>query len=250
MLDNVPATGTPTPVVTTAGKVTTTIDAVLDALDKTPPTVKVTRPGALFATSTALTVAYAGSDAVSGVVNYDVQYRVAAWNGAFGAYRTLAAGTTAKSKTITGLIGHEYCFRVRARDHAGNVSAYSPDKCTVVPLDDRSLQATTGGWSHIAAARAFAATETKTTTAGAQLLLSGAHVDRIALMVTTCSTCGSVAIYVSGGLWRTVSTHASTTHYRVLLLPGTFSLHIARIALKSASPGRQLLIDGIGIARN
>ena len=74
--------------------------------------------------------------------------------------------------------------------------------------------------------------------------------DRIALMVTTCSTCGSVAIYVNGGLWRTVSTHASTTHYRVLSLPGTFSLHIARIALKSVSPGRQLLIDGIGIARN
>lgn len=55
--------------------------------------------------------------------NYDVQYRVDD-----GAWATIRSATTAKSLSLTDRAGgHWYSLRVRARDNAGNTSAYSPE---------------------------------------------------------------------------------------------------------------------------
>lgn len=55
--------------------------------------------------------------------NYDVQYRVDD-----GAWTTIRSATTAKSLSLTGRAGgHWYGLRIRARDNAGNTSAYSAE---------------------------------------------------------------------------------------------------------------------------
>jgi Fibronectin type III domain len=218
--------------------------------DATAPTVSVTSPTRLFQLSTTIHVAYTAvdSDSPSGV-RYDVQYRVATWNSGFGSYATLLGNSTATSASIGATPGHEYCIHVRARDTAGNLSAWSKDACTVLPLDDRALSAITTGWSRITASSAYRGTLTTTTTNGAKLRLIGAHTDRIALVVMTCTSCGKIAIYLNGTYWRTVNTWASATHTRVILLPGTFSLRTATIVLANVSAGKRLIIDGIGIAR-
>jgi hypothetical protein len=212
--------------------------------DTTPPAVTMTAPAARFQLSTTLTPSYTATDAGTGVASYDVAYRVASWNGGYGAYTALT------TQHLTGSPGHEYCFHVRAYDYAGNVSAWTPDKCTSIPLDDRSLATATSGWTRLASTADFARTVSKTTTNGAKLQLANAQVARIALVVTTCSTCGSVAIYLGSTLWKTVSTTTSATHYQVIELPGSFSERTATVVLKDVTAGKQVLIDGLGIARD
>jgi len=216
--------------------------------DATAPHVTITSPTRLFQLSNRITLSYTASDADSPTgITYDVQSRTAASNAGFGSYTDLAHTTTARSLSRTGSPGHEYCFRVRARDAVGNVSPWTPDRCTVVPLDDRAMASITSGWTRTTASAAYRGTLTKTHTAGARLRLTHAQADRIALVVTTCSSCGRFAIYLNGSLWRTVDTHSAATHYRTIVLPGTFRLGTKTIVLKSLT--RYLLLDAIGIAR-
>jgi hypothetical protein len=226
----------------------TTADVVIDG---TAPAVTLTAPVNLFQVTNVLTVSYSATDALSGVADYDIRYRSAVWNGAFTSYNTSLQHQTVRSKSLGGSPGHEYCFSVRARDRSGNTSAWTADRCTVVPLDDRSLKSVAGTWSRTTttSTAAYLGTLTRTTTVGSRLQLAGAHVDRIVLVVTECSTCGNVGIYLNGVLWRTVGTHTSASHYRVIVVLPAFSLRITTIELRDALTGRQVVIDGLGIAR-
>lgn len=65
----------------------------------------------------------------AGLKSFDVQYRVGN-----GTWKTIRAGTTATSLTLKSRAhGHWYWLRVRARDNAGNVSAYSAGRRIWVP---------------------------------------------------------------------------------------------------------------------
>lgn len=223
-------------------------------LGRVTPSVVVRSPYRPFQLGKTLTVTYTASDTGGpGVASYDVRYRVAAWNSGFGSYRYPAAWqrTTSTSETISGSAGHEYCFSVRARDTSGLVSAWSAPRCTALPLDDRSLTVvTSGAWTRGKAPGYYHGTYTKTKTYRAKLRRANAQLDRLALVVTRCSSCGKVAIYLNGHYWRTVSTyHARTQHKVVLTLP-TFRLRTATVVLKAVSKGRLLLIDGLGVTRN
>lgn len=60
-------------------------------------------------------------DSLSGIADYDVQYR----DGAGGTWTNLAISTTNTYTRFVGLDGHTYYFRARACDNAGNQSAYA-----------------------------------------------------------------------------------------------------------------------------
>lgn len=66
------------------------------------------------------TVAWAGSDATSGIATYDVQYK----DGNGGAWTNWQANVNVTSASFNGIVGHTYYFRSRARDTAGNVEAW------------------------------------------------------------------------------------------------------------------------------
>ena len=219
--------------------------------DAAAPTTTLVTPATPFQVSRTVTANYTATDALSGVASYDVRYRTAVWNAGFGAYSYPISWqhTTATSKSLTASLGHAYCLSVRARDHVGNLSAWSAERCTTLPLDDRSLAATTSGWTRLASGSAFQGTLTRAFASGTALRLNSAHTDLLGLVVTTCSTCGNVAIYLNGVYWRTVSTHSSTTHAQVILMLPRFSLRIASVTLKKASSGGQAIIDGLAISR-
>ena len=64
---------------------------------------------------------WSGSDNLSGVATYDVQFR----DGASGVWTNLLTNTPDTYYRFVGQNGHTYFFRVRARDFAGNQSPYT-----------------------------------------------------------------------------------------------------------------------------
>ena len=103
-------------------------------MDTVSPSSSATSPATTISLSFA--VSWSGSDGLSGVASYDVQYRV----GSGGAWTDWLLGTTSISETfdpasaVSLVRGETYYFRVRAHDTAGNVEAYpsSPDTSTYV----------------------------------------------------------------------------------------------------------------------
>ena len=100
-------------------------------IDNDAPTASVTSatPGC-----SSINVAWSGSDAASGIANYDVW--VSTDGGDFVPWRAI---TTDTSGAFTGVVGHTYRFDVQARDLAGNLqsgdrsdakSAVAPSPCT------------------------------------------------------------------------------------------------------------------------
>lgn len=97
-----------------------------------------TRPWARMSTSyrsgTTVKWTWTGADTrlqthTSGLKNFDVQYRVDS-----GSWSTIRSGTTALSQTLSGRPhGHWYGLRVRSRDNAGYVSAFSAELRIWVP---------------------------------------------------------------------------------------------------------------------
>ena len=217
-----------------------------------PPTVAVTGPSNSFQLSGYVTTTYSATDAYSTIGSYDVRYRVVSWNGALGQYVDPSGWqkTTRTSETLVGTPGREYCFDVRARTTSGTLSAWSPDHCGAIPLGAGALSMITSGWVRGTGSAYYLDAYAKTTVFGAELRLGVAELDRMALVVTRCSACGSVAIYLNGVYWRTVSTYGATTKHQVILLQPTFSLRKATIVLKDVSKGKQLIVEGLGLSHN
>jgi len=118
-------------------------------IDTTPPSSEVEELPKV-QTSTTFTVSWEGSDALSGIRWYDVQYKKD--NGPWIDWLT---HTTRTSEQFAGERGHTYYFRCRAQDNAGNWEDYGeadtytrvnsppetpsnphpPDGATDVPID-------------------------------------------------------------------------------------------------------------------
>ncbi|MCD6291099.1 MAG: hypothetical protein J7M34_11395, partial [Anaerolineae bacterium] len=98
-------------------------------VDRQPPVARITGPDAhTFIPD--FTVSWTGWDpgGGSGLTTYDVQWR----QGLDGVWNDWLSGTTETSADFHGTQGYLYGFRVRARDAAGHVSAYSSPKWVIV----------------------------------------------------------------------------------------------------------------------
>ena len=112
------------------------------------------------------------------------------------------AATTATSATFTAWSGYTYCFAVHARDTAGVRSYSTAETCTAIPLDDRSLTRSSG-WTAGTGDAYYRSTYLRSSTYGAKLTRTGVVARRIALLATTCPTCGSVKVYWGSTLLKT-----------------------------------------------
>ncbi len=72
-----------------------------------------------------------------GVASYDVESRRAAPGGSLGSWsRVVSAGSEARWTTSKLSPGSEVCFRARARDAAGNTTAWTTARCSSLPVDE------------------------------------------------------------------------------------------------------------------
>ncbi|HET6967557.1 MAG TPA: hypothetical protein VFI44_04720 [Ornithinibacter sp.] len=215
-------------------------------VDAARPTASLTAlPSATLTTSIRLT--WTGSDSGgSGLSRYDVRYRRAATGSGLGSYTYPSSlqATTARSGTLAATAGHQYCVSVRARDIAGNVGAWSAERCTVVALDDRSLSAGRG-WSRGTSSSYVFGTWTRTTTSKASLTRSGVSARQVGIVATTCSGCGSLDVWVGGTYAGRVSLAATSWRPKqVKWLPTFSSTRTGTVTVRSTST-RLVVVDGL-----
>ncbi len=106
------------------------------APDTTPPTAALATLPALQLTQDLLSTKWSGSDQGRGVQSFDVQ--VSDNGSTWIDWYTWAVGTSA---SFTGQSGHTYCFRIRARDYAGNLGSWTTaSRCTTFYADTVSGQ--------------------------------------------------------------------------------------------------------------
>lgn len=220
-------------------------------VDTKAPSVALTAPTAAFTLASSLHVTWKGSDTGSGVAKYQLRYERAPYNGGFAAwvYPSSWQSLTGSYVTAAGLAaGYDYCYSVRAVDKAGNASAWTASRCTAIPLDDRAL-ATSTGWSRQTGSAYYLGTATASSSLNAKLTRTSVALKRIAVLATTCSTCGKVAVYVGSVLVGTVNLASSTTHNKVLFSFPVFSLRTVTVTLKVVTSGRLVRVDGLGVSR-
>lgn len=217
--------------------------------DSTAPVVSTAAlPAAALGASVGLR--YAATDSGAGVASYDVRYRRAAFNAGFGAltYPSTWQATTATGRTTTATAGSTYCFSARARDVAGNTSAWSAERCTATPLDDRALAASTG-WTRATSTASYLRTVTSTRASGRTLSRTAVRARRLSLVATTCSGCGTVGVYWNGTLLRKVSLNAAGTAYQhVIALPDFGAVRPGTLVVKTLNTGRTY-VDGVVLSR-
>jgi hypothetical protein len=218
-------------------------------VDTVAPSVTQSDPTARFTLATRATLAWTGSDAVAGIASYGLQWRRAPYNGDFGAWSSSVSLTPAThSKTYSSLTrGATYCYHVDATDKAGNTSAWTPQHCTAIPLDDRDL-ADAGSWKPVSASGYFMGTAMATKVKGDSLAVTGAKFKRIAVVAKKCSACGQIGVYVGGVLKAKLDLHAATTSRALLTLP-VMALTTGTVKLKVLSSGKLVQIDALGLSQ-
>jgi hypothetical protein len=195
--------------------------------------------------STSITPTFTATDALNGV-SYILSHRKAAYSSGFGAYTVV---NTARPVAVPLTRGYTHCFTVRAVDRVGNTSAATPEQCTAVPLDDRSLTRSTA-FAAITGTGYYAGTAVRATAVGATVTRTGVASPRqLSVVATTCPTCGTVDVLFNGVRVGRLNLAASTTTYkRVLTLPA-FTARSGTVVVKVTSSGKPVVIDGLSMRK-
>jgi len=220
--------------------------------DVTPPAVSVGRwaPYQTGVANVAIPLTVRTADAGTGVAVMESRDRTAlAGTNRFSPWsdsvwhdpsdRSVLDGGTSDART---------CVEVRARDGAGNWSAWSAERCSTWLTDDIDMM-WSPQWRRTDRPGWFNGTFAHTTARGASLTTSTSRAVRtLGLAARTCPTCGSVALYVGSHKIRSISLARATTGRVVVVLPRFTKAISGKVRLVVTSTGRLVVIDGILIS--
>jgi hypothetical protein len=222
-----------------AASVSWTVDAAAPSVSLTPPTSPVL--------GAALTLRWTGTDTGgAGVDSYDVRVRYASPYGAFTAYSQPAAWQGLRTSALNLKLsqGYTYCYAVRARDKVGNLGGWSTERCATSVLDDRALSVSTGVVRGTSTAYTYGTYSRATATARA-FVRTGIQARRLAVVVTTCATCGSIDVTHAGVYLGRISLTSTTTRVKqVRWLPLQSTTRTGTVTLRTVNT-RLVLIDGL-----
>ncbi len=223
-----------------------TVTASFDSSDTTKPTAKLTKPSATVTFSKSIQLQWQASDTGgSGLDDVDIRVKSAKFNAGFGSFTQPASlqHLTGTTKTFTGQAGTSYCFSVRARDNAGNVSSFSAQKCTMIPVDDHTMTASAGWTRQSGLSGPFLGTLSNTSKGGATLKLSSVHAKQLGVMVKMCSGCGTFQILIGTQSLGFGNTDGSG--FAVFTTAAFSSVRIGNIRIKNVTASRKIQIDGL-----
>jgi hypothetical protein len=221
-------------------------------LASSPAVVRLTSPTDAITRVGTTTVTWAAPVSSSAVVSYTLRYRRASVWGSFNAWTT---PTSWQRLTTTRIVvalapGYTTCFQVRATNRAGQIGPWSPTLCTARVLDERSATAVSARWTRMTGTVYYARTALSTTRHAAAWALGPVTVSRVAILATTCPTCGVVSVYVGTTRIGTVSLARPTTGNQQLITLPRFTPRKAKVTIVVSSPdGRLVRLDGVGISR-
>ncbi len=198
--------------------------------------------------ATTFNVGWNATDRLSEIATGTVRVRAAAWNGGFGAFSYPLLDSAAKSVAFNGAPGRTYCFSSQATDEVGNLSAWSGERCTTTPVDDRALKMAKGfkranGGAH------YKGTYTVATKKGATLTLKNVHASRIAILVTKSAKGGKIQVFFGKKNLGTYSLKG-TGLKKLVAQKSLGGPKVGTLTIKVVSPsGKVVKIDGVIAAK-
>jgi hypothetical protein len=219
--------------------------------DGDAPETTLTKPTGTWTLSASVPVAWTATDGAygSGLASTQVVRRAGGFNLTLGAVSTWKAAATATPTTYSGSHGTTYCFKARAKDVAGNVDAYTAERCTAIPLKSGHM-VYSKGWTAKSSASVYSGTLRTTKTKNASVTRTSIKAKQIALVAAKCGTCGTVKVYWNGTYKKTVNLAASTTKRKqVVPLLSFGSVTSGTLKLVVASSGRIVSIEGLGVSK-
>ncbi|HYN35871.1 MAG TPA: FG-GAP-like repeat-containing protein [Actinomycetota bacterium] len=220
---------------------------VVDGLDLTPPTDNALKNLPTFQRKKRFKVSWTESFPDGGAT-YELEVRSAPFDDGFGDFASVEIDPAMLSTKFTGKVGRSYCFRVRATDNIGNYSNYSDEKCTAVPLDDRSLVGQ--GWKRKSGKGYYLNTYSLQSNKNKSLNLTDVFTLRVALVATKCPDCGKVRIKIGNEPPEIVNLKGNKKQKkRILPLPLFGQLEHGDVRITIVSDDKRVEIDGLGLAR-
>ncbi|MFP5351074.1 MAG: GH25 family lysozyme [Actinomycetota bacterium] len=215
--------------------------------DRTAPDVpRVTKPQRERSLASTIAVAWT---AVEADARYDVRYRAAPHGEGFGRSLSLRSGIATTEAQLDAEPGTAYCFSVRAADAAGNVSAWSAERCTTTAVDDRSLRASSG-WTRGTGRVHYLRTFTKASRRATRLTANDAMVRGISLVAQRCPGCGRVAVLFNGRRVGAANLDARRTlSKRVIRIADLGRVRTGKLEIVVLSSGAPVKIDGLVLTR-
>ena len=219
------------------------------SIDTIPPTVtapleQIDVPNKITSTTVPVKLTWSGSDA-SGIAAYELETST---NG--GGYVRDTTVMTQTLKTYALTIGSRYQFRVRAKDTAGNWSAYQYSQSLTAGMTDEKIFSPLGGsWARYSWASAFGGTAITSSFAGDWVQLSFTGRD-VALVAPTFSTGGRANVYCDGTYMGLVDLYASTTSGMNTVFWCRFAqstAHTMKIVLEGTSGRPRFDVDAFAI---
>jgi hypothetical protein len=215
------------------------------AVDTTAPVARMVKPSKRLQLGRTIKLKWAATDTGSGVKDYTVQMSTTRYNRPPGSFRSIGSltNTTRTSAKLRKKYGATYCFRVRARDNAGNVSRFSGKKCVTLPVDDPKATASPG-WTRKTGQPTPSHTLSVATKHGRTLTLSNVRARRVGVVVRTCKGCGTATLLFDGHQVATAhlgSRHAKTT---VVLAKAFRKTRTGTFVVRVASHGKLVQVDG------
>src|SRR4029079_1945358 len=97
----------------------------------------------------------------------------------------------------------------------------------------------------------YRSTNVRSIRQGATLTRTGVHARRIALVATTCASCGSVRVYWGSTLLRTIDLRSATRVNRKVIPVATFaSLRSGTLSIRVGSKNAPVIVDGMVLRRD
>lgn len=217
-------------------------------VDATPPSAGTSAPGVV-TWSTKVPFTWSATDS-SGIATYDTQYNIAVWNAPFTGWRAWKTATTTTSATLAGTYGRTFCFRVRAKDRAGNYSPFTAQRCTSVPVRALSL-AYSARWTRPLNAAYWTGEAFTTNLAGQNATLANVQAQHMWLVATKCPSCGALQVRWNNVVIGGVNLAAPTTQHHVLIPIAAWAAPKAgTLRFYVTSPnGKPVIIEGLAVLR-
>ena len=155
-------------------------------------------------------------------------------------------GTTAAGATFTGSPGSTYCLSARATDASFNTGPWGDEVCTAIPLNETAL-ATSGKWAEKKANGTYLGDYILSSKKGATLTKTNVQARSIALIATTCPTCGTVSVVWKGRVLAKIALTSAVTIKDVLIsVAGFNTAQTGDLKIVVASAGKPVKIEGRG----